>query len=129
MPSGDEWGSEKANTHFSNFYTIYKCPLIIDRRIDVKGANVRPVNNHSPDTLKLAYGDTLRKFRLASGLSQMKVAAKADISLTYLGDVERGQRNVALINIVGIARALDIPLDQFFAEVEAQLARYSRSTK
>lgn len=87
------------------------------------------VKNHSPDTLKLAYGDALRKFRDISGLSQMKVAAKAGIHFTYLGDVERGQRNIALVNIVRVARALDIPLDQFFAEVEAQLARYSHPTK
>jgi len=87
------------------------------------------MKNHSPDTLKLAYGDALRKFRSASRLSQYKLADKIGIHFTYLGEVERGHRNIALVNIVRIARALDIPLDEFFAEVEAQLARYSRSKK
>ncbi|MCL2645683.1 MAG: helix-turn-helix transcriptional regulator [Phycisphaerales bacterium] len=59
----------------------------------------------------------------------MKLADKVGVHFTYLSDVERGNRNIALVNIVRVARALDVPLDKFFAEVEAQLARYSHPTK
>ena len=87
------------------------------------------MKNHSPDALQLAYGDALRKFRQAVKLSQMKLADKVGVHFTYLSDIERGNRNLSLINIVRVARALNVPLDQFFAEVEVQLARYSRQAK
>ena len=87
------------------------------------------MKSHSPEALQLAYGDALRKFRKTTGLSQMKLADKADVHFTYISDIERGNRNLSLVNIVHIARALDVPLDKFFAEVEKQLARYSRPTK
>ena len=87
------------------------------------------MKSHSPATIKLAYGDALRKFRSATGLSQIKLADKAGMHFTYPGNAERGNQNISLVNIVRIARALDVPLDKFFAEVEAQLARYSRPAK
>ena len=77
----------------------------------------------APTAIKRAYGAALRKHRVAAGLSQMKLADKAGIHFTYLGDAERGRRNIALVNIVRIARALDLPLDVFFREVEAHLSR------
>ena len=46
-----------------------------------------------------AFGKALKKFRLAAGLSQEDLAELADLHRTYVGDVERGERNVSLINI------------------------------
>jgi transcriptional regulator with XRE-family HTH domain len=54
------------------------------------------------------FGDTLREHRQRAGLSQEKLAAKAGIDRTYVGGAERGERNVALVNIVRLAEALDI---------------------
>ena len=125
MPGGDKQGLGEGKS----FILLIVYNLIVSIRIGVKGANLCPVKNHSPDILQLAYGDALRKFRKAIKLSQMKVADKAEVHFTYLSDIERGNRNLSLLNIVRIARALDVPLDKFFAEVEAQLARYSRPKK
>ncbi|WP_420128767.1 helix-turn-helix domain-containing protein [Longimicrobium sp.] len=52
------------------------------------------------------FGDTLREHRQRAGLSQEKLAAKAGIDRTYVGGAERGERNVALVNIVRLAEAL-----------------------
>ncbi|HEY0014995.1 MAG TPA: helix-turn-helix transcriptional regulator [Longimicrobium sp.] len=54
------------------------------------------------------FGDALRGHRQRAGLSQEKLAAKAGIDRTYVGGAERGERNVALVNIVRLAEALDI---------------------
>lgn len=59
------------------------------------------------DVLK-RFGESLRAYRLESGLSQEKLAAKAGIDRTYVGGAERGERNVALVNIVRLADALGI---------------------
>jgi transcriptional regulator with XRE-family HTH domain len=55
------------------------------------------------------FGETLREHRQRAGLSQEKLAARADIDRTYVGGAERGERNVALVNIVRLAEALNVP--------------------
>lgn len=53
-------------------------------------------------------GQKIREHRLAIGLSQEELASVAGLHRTYIGSVERGERNVSLQNIVAIARALSI---------------------
>jgi len=84
------------------------------------------VKQPSPKAIRIALGAALRKYRHAAGLSQIKLAERAGIHFTYLGDTERGERNIAIVNIVRIVNALDVPLGQFFGEVEAQLRPRSR---
>lgn len=57
----------------------------------------------------------LRKLR---GYSQEAFAHECDIHRTYMGDVERGERNIALNNIVRIAYALGLTLDELFRDLE-----------
>ena len=57
---------------------------------------------------RLQLGRTVRKRRHALGLSQEGLAEKADLHWTYIGGIERGERNVGLLNIVKIAHALGI---------------------
>lgn len=51
---------------------------------------------------------------MEKGLSQEQLAFSAGIHRTYLGGIERGERNPALRNIAAIARALNIPLSELF---------------
>lgn len=62
------------------------------------------------------FGKAVRIRRLELGLSQEKLAHKANLHRTYIGDVERGERNIALINIKKLAEALEIPVSTLFTK-------------
>jgi transcriptional regulator with XRE-family HTH domain len=63
------------------------------------------------------FGTRVRELRTARGLSQEAFAHQAGINRTYLGDIERGQRNVSLENIHRIAVALGLSLSELFQGV------------
>ncbi|TDE13567.1 helix-turn-helix domain-containing protein [Jiangella asiatica] len=56
-----------------------------------------------------AFGRRVRELRKELGLSQEELADRADLHRTYVGSIERGERNVALINIHRLAKALGVP--------------------
>jgi transcriptional regulator with XRE-family HTH domain len=65
--------------------------------------------------IKKLFGKRVRELRLAKGLSQEELAFRADIHRTYLGGIERGERNPALKNIAAIAKALGVSLSELFS--------------
>ena len=65
----------------------------------------------------------MRKFRNAAGISQEALADLAGIHRTYVGDVERGERNISLLNMTRLASALGVRLSQVIQEMERHLAR------
>lgn len=71
-----------------------------------------------PDALLLAFGDAVRSFRTSLGISQEELGRRAGIDRTYIGRVERGERNVSLRNIVRIADALDVMASELIAQME-----------
>lgn len=52
------------------------------------------------------FGDNVRALREAQGLSQERLAERADLDRTYISGVERGVRNLSLLSVVRIAKAL-----------------------
>lgn len=61
------------------------------------------------------FGDKVRRLRLRKGItSQMELALKTGLDRTYIGGIERGERNVALRNIEKIAKALGVPIEELF---------------
>jgi transcriptional regulator with XRE-family HTH domain len=53
-------------------------------------------------------GKNVRQLRLGKGLSQEALADRCGLHRTYLGGIERGERNVSLLNIIRIAKALEV---------------------
>jgi transcriptional regulator with XRE-family HTH domain len=51
-------------------------------------------------------GNRIREFRMEADLSQEKLAFESELDRTYIGSVERGERNISVINLRKIAKAL-----------------------
>ena len=66
------------------------------------------------DEILRLFGERLREIRTERGLTQEQLAEAAGVDRNYIGQIERGERNVALVNIVTIAGALKVqPADLF----------------
>lgn len=68
----------------------------------------------SKQEILIKFGQRLREIRKEKGLSQEKLAHKADLHRTYIGMVERAEKNITLINIEKIANALEVNINQLF---------------
>lgn len=62
------------------------------------------------------FGKAVREARERLELSQERAAELAHIHRTYMGGIERGERNPSLINILAIAKALQVSPVEFFME-------------
>ncbi len=60
------------------------------------------------------FGERVRELRQEQGLSQEELAFKSGVHRTYLGGIERGERNPSLKNISAIAQALGVDLPELF---------------
>ena len=63
------------------------------------------------------FGSAVRKRRLRLGLSQEDLANLSGLHRTYISSVERGQRNVSLVNIERLAESLGVDIQTLFKEV------------
>jgi len=60
------------------------------------------------DRALVALGNAIREVRLAKGISQEKLALLAEVDRSYVGRVERGDNNAAVLTLVRLAEALDV---------------------
>ena len=65
-------------------------------------------------TIQQKFGNRVRKLRKSKGWSQEEFADECGLHRTYIGAIERGERNVSLNNIHAIAKALDISVKELF---------------
>ena len=66
------------------------------------------MNNESMNEITKTFGKNVKLFRLELGISQEDLALRSHLHRTYIGSVERGERNISLENIVCIASALQV---------------------
>lgn len=66
--------------------------------------------------IRVAFGLAVRSLRKTKNMSQEQLAEKAQLDRTYIGGIERGERNISLINIEKIACALDVEVYELFQE-------------
>jgi len=69
------------------------------------------------EDVRVRFGKALRKRRNKLGVSQEEFADLCELDRTYIGGIERGERNVALVNIEKIANSLRISLPEMFRDV------------
>ncbi len=70
-------------------------------------------NKGQAEVLQLkALGDTIRLRRQKAGLSQEAAALESGLDRSYVGGVERGERNISWINLVKLARGLRLTVSQ-----------------
>jgi Helix-turn-helix. len=62
----------------------------------------------------IKFGERVRELRKIKDFSQEELADKANLHRTYIGMIERAEKNITLINIQKIANALEVELKEFF---------------
>jgi transcriptional regulator with XRE-family HTH domain len=72
--------------------------------------------------LRRLIGDALRRERLAQHRTLREVSSEARVSLGYLSEVERGQKEASSELLSAICEALDVPLSRVLREVSGELA-------
>ncbi|MFA5959077.1 MAG: helix-turn-helix transcriptional regulator [Tatlockia sp.] len=68
-----------------------------------------------PALIKL--GQRIRELRLERGFSQESFAHEVNLDRTYMGGIERGERNIAAINLIRIAKCLNIEVGELFPSI------------
>ncbi len=72
-------------------------------------------NKNKTDTLRII-GDNIRKYRNLKGWSQEDLAQECELHRTYIGSVERGEKNITILNLLKIKEKLDIRLKDLYPE-------------
>lgn len=62
----------------------------------------------------IKFGERVREIRKEKGLSQEGLSFKADLHRTYIGMIERAEKNITLLNIEKIANALEVSINDLF---------------
>jgi transcriptional regulator with XRE-family HTH domain len=70
----------------------------------------------APRSVKSRFGSRLRQLRDERGYSQEELAERASLHRNYVGGIERGERNVALENIIKLAKALSVKPGDLFTD-------------
>ncbi len=70
---------------------------------------------NSKKEILIQFGKNVREIRKKKGLSQEQLAFKSDLHRTYIGMIERAEKNITLLNIEKIAKALDVNITELFS--------------
>lgn len=72
------------------------------------------ISMKAKDETLIKFGERVRELRKERGLSQERLAFKADLHRTYIGMIERAEKNITLLNIRKLANALDVNIQNLF---------------
>ncbi|MBF0153349.1 MAG: helix-turn-helix transcriptional regulator [Magnetococcales bacterium] len=72
------------------------------------------MERETEQNIKKSFGKRLRLLRKQKGLSQGTLALACDLDRTYIGGIERGERNIGLVNIYKISIALGVSVKELF---------------
>jgi len=74
-----------------------------------------PIMPRRSDNLCQRFGQAVRERRLELGLTQDELAHESGLNRSYITDVERGARNLSLLNVARLVHALDMTISEFFS--------------
>lgn len=69
-------------------------------------------------SLRIDFGRAVKSIRREKGFSQEELAERAGLHRTYIGMIERGEKNLTLENIGKIAKSLNISIVELFIQIE-----------
>ncbi len=69
------------------------------------------------EDIRIRFGIRLRKLRLKRGWTQVQMAERLGLDQSYLADVERGKRNISILNLEVIANGFGISISQLFSRL------------
>lgn len=74
------------------------------------------------ESLSEAIGHRIRYFRLSKDLTQEELAFKSELHNTYIGQIERGEKNLSILSLTKILKALELSYTDFFEpfDIEAK---------
>jgi transcriptional regulator with XRE-family HTH domain len=82
--------------------------IAVSRHWQIKGEELSDVT--------VRFGQRLREIRTQKGISQEKLAELAGLHRTYISSVERGERNISLVNIESLAEALGVAMAELMPD-------------
>lgn len=68
----------------------------------------------SKENILIKFGERVRELRKEKGFSQEQLAFKADLHRTYIGMIERAEKNITIVNVAKIADALEVKINELF---------------
>lgn len=74
-------------------------------------------------SLQVALGNRVRELRLKKGFSQESFADHCGLHRTYMGGIERGERNLTIQTVLTVAQGLGLTLSELLAGIEKQLPK------
>ena len=72
------------------------------------------MNQALDEDIRTVFGRRVRLLRKRNGLSQEKLALRCGLDRTYIGGVERGERNIGILNVERIAQGLGVSVMDLF---------------
>jgi transcriptional regulator with XRE-family HTH domain len=70
----------------------------------------------SNSEILIKFGNRVRELRKLKNLSQEELAFRANVHRTYIGMIERAEKNITLLNIEKMANALEVSINDLFNE-------------
>ena len=70
-----------------------------------------------------AFGQAVKAYRIAAGMTQEQLAGEVGLHPGYVGTVERGEKNISLLNIVAICHALDVMPSELMTVLDVVVSR------
>lgn len=80
--------------------------------MELKNARVYTTVINMKKEVLVKFGNKVREQRLLLGLSQEELAGRAGVHRTYVGMIERAEKNITLTNVEKIAKALKLSIDE-----------------